>query len=298
MEHRRGIGYAVAAYTLWGVMPIFWKAFRDVPALELLAHRIVWSIPVLVVVLALRGRWRSLLIDFSRTRTRVLAVASGLLLAVNWGVYVWAVTNGHIVDASLGYFINPLVSVALGVLVLQERLRPLQWVAVGIATVGVVGMTIMVGVLPWIALSLAFSFGFYGLLKKREGAAPPMEGLLGEAAVLAIPAALYLGSRAADGVGAFGRDATTTLLLLTAGVVTVVPLVLFGAGAQRIPLATVGILQYLAPSLQLVLGIALYGEAMTGADLFGFLLVWIALAVYTLDGLRSGRVPGRVAGVA
>ncbi len=289
-EHRRGVWYALGAYVLWGITPIYWNLLAEIPAPEILAHRIVWAVPFLLVVIGLRGRWEPLRRAFSSRRTAALAAAAGALLAVNWGVYVWAVTNGHIVDASFGYYINPLVSVVLGVVFLHERLRPIQLAAVAIATVGVTGMGLMLGVVPWISLALAFSFGFYGLLKKGREAAPPIEGLLGEVSVLTLPALGFLVVLGLDGSGRFGGDPSTTALLVGAGAVTVLPLLLFGAGAQRIPLTTVGLLQYLAPTLQLLVGVWRYGETMTSADVFGFVAVWIALALYSVDAVRAGRL--------
>ena len=289
MEQRKGIWLAVAAYSFWGLIPIFWKALDTVPALELLAHRIVWSVPLLFLIIVLTKHLSVLRDSFRSPGTAVTALIAGVLLSINWGVFVWAVTTNHIVDASLGYFINPLVSVALGVIVLREYLSVAQRIAVGIAVIGVAGMTIVSGVLPWISLILAFSFGTYGLLKKRTTAAPPIEGLLMEVAFVSVPALLYLGLLTEDGTGALGSSATTTLLLIAAGAVTIFPLILFGASAQRIPLSTLGILQYIAPILQLLLGVVLYGEVVSKGEWFGFVLVWIALAIYTIDNARILR---------
>jgi len=286
MEQRKGIWLAVAAYSFWGFVPIFWKALDSVPALELLAHRILWSVPLLFLVIVARRHLGTLRDSFRTPGTALTALAGGILLSINWGVFVWAVTTSHIVEASLGYFINPLVSVALGVIVLRERLSLAQRIAVGIAVVGVAGMTVLSGVAPWISLVLAFSFGTYGLLKKRTTAAPPIEGLFMESAFVAIPALLYVGVLAGDGTGALGSSLTTTLLLVAAGAVTVFPLVLFGASAKRIPLSTLGILQYIAPILQLLLGVVLYGEVVSSGEWFGFVLVLIALAIYTIDNVR------------
>jgi chloramphenicol-sensitive protein RarD len=296
VEHRRGIWYGVAAYVLWGLSPIFWNLIEGVPAIEVLAHRVVWSIPVLIAAVAVRGRWPQLKAAASNRATVVVAVIAGTLLSINWGVFIWAVTSGRIVESSLGYFINPLVSVALGVIVLREHLRPAQRVAVLIAAVGVVVMTLLAGVVPWVALVLAFSFGFYGLLKKRREAAPPIEGLLGESVVAALPLTVLLVVLAGGGEGAFGRSEVTTALLVASGLVTVVPLLLFGAAAQRIPLSMVGILQYLAPTIQLVIGITIYDETVSGPELVGFAMVWIALAVYTIDSLHNQWRPMAIAG--
>jgi len=286
VEHRKGIWLAVAAYTFWGVIPIFWKALDAVPALELVAHRIIWSVPVLFAIIAVRHRLRALRSAYRSPGTAATALVAGLLLSVNWGVFVWAVTSGHIVGASLGYFINPLVSVALGVVVLHERLSPAQRIAIGIAAVGVVAMTVIAGVVPWISLVLAFSFGTYGLLKKQETAASALEGLFMEIAFIATPALIYLAVLAGSGTGALGSSPKMTVLLIAAGGVTVFPLLLFGAAAKRIPLSTLGILQYLAPTLQLLVGVLLYGEEISRGEWIGFVLVWVALAIFTADNAR------------
>ncbi len=287
MEQRKGIWLAVAAYFVWGLGPIFWNALSSVPALQILGHRIVWSVPLLFAIIAGRRRLGVLASSFRSPGTAAVALAGGLLLATNWGVFVWAVTSDHIVDASLGYFINPLVSVALGVVVLREHLSSAQRIAVGIAAVGVIGMTLLAGVIPWIALVLAFTFGMYGLLKKRANAAPPIEGLFMETAFVAGPALIYLVVLAGDGQGAFGSAPTTTLLLIAAGAFTVIPLVLFGAAAQRIPLSLLGILQYIAPTMHLLIGVVVFNEAISAGEWFGFVLVWIALVIYTADNART-----------
>jgi chloramphenicol-sensitive protein RarD len=287
VEERKGIWLAVAAYTFWGVIPIFWKALDTVPAVELLSHRIVWSVPLLLIIILVRKRMSLLRSSYRSADTTLTALVAGTLLAINWGTFVWAITTGHIVDASLGYFINPLVSVALGVIVLRESLSTAQRVAIAIATIGVVSMTVLVGVLPWISLILAFSFGAYGLLKKREAAAGPIEGLFMETSFVLVPAAIYLILLAGRGTGAMGSSLGTTVLLITAGAVTIFPLLLFGAAAKRIPLSTLGILQYLAPTLQLLVGVVVYRETVSGGKWVGFVLVWIALIIYTIDSVHT-----------
>ena len=287
MEQRKGIWLAVASYVVWGVGPIFWNSLSTVPALQALGHRILWSVPLLFAIIVGRGRLGSLRTSFRTQGTALTALAGGVLLAFNWGVFVWAVTAGHIVDASLGYFINPLVSVALGVIVLREHLSAAQRIAVGIAAVGVAGMALFVGIVPWISLALAFSFAAYGLLKKRPDAAPPFEGLFMETAFVAVPALVYLAVLAGEGEGAFGSSPTITLLLIAAGAYTVTPLVLFAAAARRIPLSLLGILQYIAPTMHLAIGVVVFDEAVSGGEWFGFVMVWIALIVYTVNNART-----------
>jgi chloramphenicol-sensitive protein RarD len=283
----RGIAYAAAAYLLWGVFPIYFKALKQVAPLEILGHRIVWSLAVCAaLLLALRRlQW---LADLRR-QPRVLAwfAASSILVAGNWFVYIWAVNAGRVVDASLGYFINPLVNVLIGAAFLHERLRPAQWAAVGVAAVGVAWLTWQAGALPWIGLVLALTFAVYGLLRKTA-ALGAVEGLALETLLLAPLAAAYLLWLAHGGHSGFADgDAATRLLLLAAGPVTAVPLLLFAAGARRIPFSTLGLLQYLGPSLQLLIGVWLYGEPFAYRAP-GYVLIWIALAVFSIEGLLQG----------
>lgn len=286
-----GAWYALGAYTFWGLLPIYFKVLQHVAPLQIVSHRVLWSWALLLGWLLLSAQWR----DF---RTRALApgvlgtyTVAGLLIVTNWLVYVWAVNNGFLVETSLGYFINPLVSVFLGVLFLGERLRPWQWVAVALAAAGVLYLTYAYGALPWIALTLAFSFGLYGLVKKK-GTLGAVHGLTLETAVLLVPALAYLLYLQWEGGAALRHHgAGTDLLLVGAGLVTITPLLLFAAAARRIPLWLVGMLQYLAPTLQLALGVLVYGEPFTFVQLVGFGLVWAALAVFTVDGLRGRRAP-------
>lgn len=287
MEQRKGVWLAVAAFAFWGLAPLFWNLLSSVPALDILGHRIIWSIPLLFAIIAGRRRLGVLRESFRSPGTAATALVGGILLAINWGVFVWAVTADRVVDASLGYFITPLVSVALGVVVLRERLKPAQRVAVATAAVGVAGMTIFASVVPWISLTLAFSFGTYGLLKKRTNAAPPFEGLFMETAFVAAPALIYLAVLAGEGGDAFGSSPTTTLLLVAGGAVTVIPLVLFAGAAQRIPLSMVGILQYITPTLHFLIGVVVFNEAVSGGEWFAFVTVWIALGIYTVDISRT-----------
>jgi chloramphenicol-sensitive protein RarD len=286
MEHERGIWYGVGAYVLWGLTPIFWNLVES-SAASLLLHRIVWSVPILLLIVTVRHQWPVFREGYAGWRPRLTTAVAALLLTINWGVYVWAVTNGHIVEASLGYFINPLVSVALGVVVLGERLRSTQWVAVGIAALGVTMMGIVAGRPPWISLTLACSFGLYGLLKKSESTPPPVVSLFGETLVLFIPAILLLGFVAEPAGETFGSSPSVTAFYIAGGLVTVIPLLLFGASAKRIPLSVLGFLQYIAPTLQLLVGVVVFKESMTSAELFGFVAVWIALGLFTIDRTRS-----------
>jgi chloramphenicol-sensitive protein RarD len=284
-----GVLYAALAYIAWGLFPIFFKQLSNVNAFEVVMHRIVWSLVFLVGVLAMLRRW-SWLRDVAR-QPRVLAAfaASALLLSANWSVYMWAVQNAHLVDASLGYFILPLVNIAFGFAFLQERPRLIQWLAVAVAAAGVLWLTEQAGRLPWVALVLATTFGIYGLLRKVASLGA-LEGLTLETMVLAPFALGILGWWAWHGQGALVQGGTSTMgWLLLAGPLTAIPLLLFAAGARRIPLATLGILQYISPSLQMLLGVWLYGEAFDPARAIGFYLIWLALVIYTLDSLWNGR---------
>ena len=284
----RGVLYGIAAYAIWGLLPIYWKLLADLPALEILSQRIVWLLAILGLLLLIRQQWAWL--SKVRERRVVLnSVVAALLLSLNWFVYIWGVNAGFILETSLGYFINPLVNVVLGVVILGERIRLTQWLAVGIAAAGVLYLTISYGSLPWIALTLAFSFGFYGLIKKRAQLGS-LEGLTLETTLI-LPFALgYLLWLASNGQGAFGHaDMTTMLLLVGAGAVTAVPLLCFGAAAQRIPLSLLGFLQYLAPSLQFLIGVYIYHESFTQARLVGFSIIWLALFVFSLESVLDYR---------
>ena len=287
-RHRRGIAYGLGAYGLWGLVPLYWPLLADAGPVEILAHRIVWSLVLaglLLVVLRRRGWWRGV------TRPRVLALltAAAALIAVNWGVYIAAVNSGHVVEAALGYYINPIFSVLLGVFVLRERLAVGQWAAVGLAGAAVVVLAVDYGRPPWVALTLAASFATYGLLKKRINSGA-LETLTIESAVLTPVAIGYLVWLQLTGALVFGHHgAGQALLLASAGLVTLIPLLLFAAAATRLPLSTVGLLQYLTPTAQFLLGVFYFGEAMSPARWIGFALVWVALVVLTVVGLRSAR---------
>jgi chloramphenicol-sensitive protein RarD len=294
-QRRLGVTYALIAYAVWGLLPLYLKALQAVPPLELVSHRIVWAAALLVVFVVCTRQlgWVRQL----RERPRILwtFLASALALSINWLVYIWAVWVGRVVDASLGYFINPLLSVVLAVVVLKERLRPLQWAAVGLAGLGVVWLTLRAGQLPWIGLVLAVSFGTYGLLRKTA-AIDSLGGLTLETLLLLPMAGAYLLSLSASGQGAWG-EASPSLrsLLVAAGPITALPLLSFAAGARRIPLSLVGILQYLGPTLQLGLGVLVFREPLPPTKLLGFVLIWLAVALYTLEGAMLGRAAGRPA---
>ena len=284
----RGVLYGIGAYALWGFFPIYWKLLQRVPALELIAHRIAWSFFLLIAVIMLTGQLSEFRSSFNARTVGIYLMAS-LLIGVNWLMYVWAVNAGHIVETSLGYFINPLISVLLGLIVLRERLRAVQWLPVGLAFVGVTFLTIKFGQLPWIALVLAFSFGFYGLVKKLA----PLSSLYGltlETGILFIPAVAYLGFVEASGRGAFTHTGLVPdLLMVGAGLVTTVPLLMFASAAKQIPLTMIGVLQYLAPTIQFLIGVFLYHEPFDQSRLIGFSIVWLALIIFWAENYFASR---------
>ncbi len=285
----RGIWLGVGAYFTWGLFPIYWRWLQGVPAPQLLGHRIVWSFVFMAGVLTALRQWSDFRAQAGRRRVLGVYLLAALLIGVNWLVYVWAVNAGYIVETSLGYFINPLISITLGVAFLREKLRPMQWVPVGLAAVGVLYLTVTYGAPPWIALTLAFSFGLYGLVKKL---APlnATHGLALETGWLIVPALGYLLWVEQTGQGAFGHtDPVTTGLLIGAGLVTTVPLLLFAGAAHRIPLSWMGFLQYIAPTLQFLLGVLVYGEPFGLNQLIGFGLVWLALAILAGENVLARR---------
>jgi chloramphenicol-sensitive protein RarD len=286
-DTRRGFLYGVAAYLLWGLFPLYWPLLEPAGAVEILAHRVAWSVLTMLVVVAASRRLPELRALFLRHRARNLLTVAAVLIAVNWGTYIYGVNNHRVVETSLGYFINPLVTVLMGVLVLQERLRRWQWIAVGIATVAVVGLAVEYGHPPWIALVLAFSFGTYGLAKKQADV-DAVESLTFETLVLAPVALGYLFWLGASGDSHItGHGTGHVLLLASSGIVTAIPLLCFGAAAIRVPMTTLGLLQYMTPSLQFVLGVTLLGEHMSTMRWVGFALVWVALAIFTVDATRA-----------
>jgi chloramphenicol-sensitive protein RarD len=289
---RAGTAAAVAAFLMWGLFPLYWKMLAAVPALEVVAHRTAWGLVSVAAWVTLRGRWADARAVASRPGTILRLGGSAVLIGLNWLLYVWAVIHDHVVEASLGYFVNPLVNVLLGVLVLRERLGRAQWIAVVLAAAGVAVLTAWHGRLPWIALALAVSFGLYGLARKTVGA-DAVVGLLWETALLTPLAAGYLVVLGLKGSGAFGpSDPGTSALLALAGAVTAVPLVLFTLGARALPLSTVGLLQYLSPSLQFLLAVLVFREPFTPAHAATFAFIWAALAILTWDLRRRLRQAG------
>lgn len=288
-EHRAGLAYGFAAYGLWGLFPLFWPLLEPAGAVEIVAHRMVWSLAFVALLLLAVRRW-SFVRELLRQPKRLgmLALAA-VIVSVNWGMYIWGVNSGHVVETSLGYFINPLVTIALGVLVLRERLRLGQWVAVGVGVAAVLVLTIGYGRLPWIALTLAFSFGTYGLIKKKVGMGG-LESLAAETAVMFLPALGFLLVLGGRGQSTFTHEGFGhAALLIACGLVTAVPLIAFGASATRLPLSTLGLMQYLAPTFQFIIGLIYFHERMPAERWAGFLLVWAALALLTWDALRTSH---------
>ncbi|HST80549.1 MAG TPA: EamA family transporter RarD [Kineosporiaceae bacterium] len=293
-DTRRGVGFGFGAYLLWGIFPLYFRLLDRSGALEILLHRILWSLILCFVLITVGRSWDELRAVFRSARQTSILTAAAALIAVNWGVYIYAVNSGQVVEASLGYFINPLVTVALGVLVLRERLRVTQWTAVGIGVVAVAVLTVDYGHVPVIALSLACSFGTYGLLKNTVGSGTDgvgaVAGLTTETLVLAPFAAITVIVLSLHGDSTFTANPPwQALLLASTGLITVGPLLLFASAARRVPLTTMGLLQYLTPVLQLLCGVLVLGEHMPPSRWIGFALVWTALAVLTFDSLRAAR---------
>lgn len=288
-ERRAGIAAGLGAYALWGLFPLYFPLLEPAGGIEIVAHRVIWSLLFVAGLLTVRRRWSLVRAAVADRRTVLVLAGAAVLIAGNWSMFVYGVNSGHVVETSLGYFINPLVSVLLGVAVFAERLRPLQWLAVGIAAVAVAVLTLDYGRPPWIALVLAGTFGAYGLMKKlvRVEAAP---GLFVETALVALPAAGFLAVLQARGTGSFAaHGAGHALLLISSGVATAIPLLLFAAATRRVPLSTVGLLQYVTPLMQLAIGVFVDHEEMPPARLAGFAIVWLALGVFTADSLRTAR---------
>ncbi|WP_053218001.1 EamA family transporter RarD [Virgibacillus senegalensis] len=285
-DFKAGVLYTSAAYILWGFLPIYWKLVQDVPAGEILAHRIVWSFVFMALLLSFLKKWRPFILESKqiiRDKQKLIGITlASVVISINWLVFIWAVNSDHVVQASLGYYINPLISIILGMVVLKEKLTKWQLVSFLLAAAGVVNLTVSFGVFPWVSILLALSFGLYGLLKKTV-AISAMFGLAIETLIVTPIALVYLvGVQTAAGSSPDLVSPTTGLLILS-GVATAVPLLLFASGAQRIPLSMVGFLQYFAPTLMLFIGVFLYDETFTHAHLVSFTCIWAALAIYTIS---------------
>ena len=291
----RGMVAASLSYTIWGILPIYWKALDHVPAYEILGHRMAWSLPFVILFLIISGQ-RSKIHQSQSRKILTISAASAALLAVNWLIYIWAVNAGHIVETSLGYYINPLVTVAFGVIFLNERLRTGQIAALVLAGCGVIYLTLVYGSFPWIALSLAITFAIYGLFHKKIRIGP-MNSLYLETLVFFLPAVALILFLGRDGSSGFLHgDGATMVLLAGTGLITTIPLLLFGYAAQKIPLFLLGILQYTAPTLNLLIGVFIYGEEFPFSRMIGFLLVWSALAIFLAEGIvQRARQQGNLA---
>jgi chloramphenicol-sensitive protein RarD len=287
----RGFAAALAAYLAWGFFPVYFKALKAVPAVEILCHRIVWSMGFLAVLVTVQRRWREFVAPF-RSRGVGVFVVTTLLISANWLIYIWAVNAGRILEASLGYFVNPLVNVVLGVLFLHERLTRLQRAAVGLALAGVLVLVVRAGTIPWVSLALALSFGLYGLFRKKARI-DAVVGLLVETALLTPLALVWLLLAAARGAGAFGGAPATTALLALAGLVTALPLIGFAVGMRTLRLSTMGLIQYVTPTMQFLLAVALYREPFTPAHAAAFGLIWASLALYSFEAVRGQRAAAR-----
>lgn len=295
---RRGLWYGISAYVAWGLFPLYWPLLRPATATEILAHRVLWTVVVVAAVIAIWRRGRRVVALFRTPGRIALLTVAGSIIAVNWGLYIWGVNNGRVVEVALGFFVNPLVAVLLGVVAFRERLRPLQWAAVGLGVVAVVVLSFGYGRLPWLALVLGTIFAAYGFLKKKADV-DAVESLSVETALLALPAVAYIMALHATGNATFGNVSVGhSLLLVSAGATTAVPLLLFGAAAVRIPLTMIGLLQYLTPTGALLIGVFVYGEPMPPERLAGFALVWAGLVLLSVDGINAARARRAIRGIA
>lgn len=290
MSRRSGLGYALAAYSSWGLFPLYFRALRRVPAPEILAHRVLWSALFLAALVGARGRLGEYRRAFASARSVATYALSTALISCNWLLYIYAVTTGQTLEASLGYFITPIVNVLLGLFVLRERLRRAQAVAVALAAAGVLVLVLRLGQIPWLALALAVSFGTYGLVRKK--AAPdPLVGILVETSLVAPLGAALIVARAIAGNGHFGATPVDTLLLVGSGVLTALPLIWFAHGVRTLPLSTMGLLLYISPTLQLACAVMVFHEPFTAAHATAFGCIWAALAIYSVDAVARQRAP-------
>jgi chloramphenicol-sensitive protein RarD len=288
-EKKMGVIYAVAAYTLWGVLPVYWKLIDSVFSMEILSNRIVWAFVFTIVIVGVTKQWEALKLIAKDKKQMLHIFIASILIAFNWGLYIWAVNSDKIVDASLGYYINPLLAVVLGVIIFKEKLSFLQGGALFIASIGVIIKTLQYGKIPWISLGLAISFALYGATKKSIKA-NSIVGLTLETIMLTPAAIAYIGVRQLSGIGAFQTEGVVVILLLIgAGIVTAVPLLLFASGARRLPMSVLGFTQYISPTISLVIGIFVYHEGFTAIDVVGFCFIWVALVMYSISQIREVR---------
>ena len=287
-KEKLGLVYGLGAYVLWGLFPLYWPLLKPATSPEIVSHRAVWTMVFCFIILAITKSLKSTLATFKRPKVAAKLFTASILVSVNWLIYIWATNNGHVVEASLGYYINPLIAIAFGIILLKERMRLMQWVSVSIATIGVLVLTIDYGRLPWIAFGVALSWGTYGLIKKQLNLGA-VEGLAIETLIAFIPYCVYLLFLGSKGEGQFGQGVSLTILLVSAGAVTAIPLLLFNASTTRLPLTTIGLLQYITPTLTFIIGVWVNHEVMSTARWIGFVIIWIALFVLAYDLVRSGR---------
>ena len=287
-KNKLGLLFGVSAYSLWGAFPLYWPLLEPANPLEIVSHRAVWTLVFCFIVLAATKALKSTLVTLKRPTVAIKLFLSSLLISINWLVYIWATNNEHVVEASLGYYINPLIIIGFGVIFLKEKMRPLQWAAVSIATLGVLVLTFDYGRLPWIALALAVSWGSYGLIKKQLGLGA-LEGLAIETFISSFFYLAYLIYIGNQGTGQFGQGWGLTALLISAGAVTAIPLLLFNGSTNRLPFTTIGLLQYITPTLQFSIGVWVLNEDMPTARWIGFLIIWAALVALAIDLIRSSR---------
>ncbi len=284
----KGLAFALAAYFMWGVLPFYMKSLAHIPPAEVVAHRIIWSVPIAFALLVILGRTSDLRAALTNPRTIAMGAVTAALVSINWGIYVWAIATGHALDAALGYYINPLFSVLLGAVLLGERLRPAQIIAVSLAALAVVVLTVAAGKLPWAAIGLTFSWGFYAFFKKSLPIGPN-QGFLLEVLILLIPALGYLGYLVTTGASHFTTTPVNTWLLLGCGVVTAVPLITYANGAKGLRLSTIGILQYIVPTMIFLVAVFFFDEPFTRSRAIAFPMIWAALVIYTISMLRARR---------
>lgn len=287
-KNKTGLLFGVSAYVLWGAFPLYWPLLEPASALEIVSHRAVWTLVFCTIVLAITRSLKNTVATLKRPQVASKLFLASILVSINWLVYIWSVNNGHVVEASLGYYINPLFMIAFGVILLKEKMRTMQWVAVGIAALGVAVLTIDYGRIPWIALALGISWGSYGLIKKQLGLGA-LEGLTIETLIVGLPYLLYLLYIGDRGIGQFGQSVSITLLLIGAGAVTAIPLLLFNGSTTRLPLTVIGLLQYITPTIMFSIGVWVRHEDMPHARWAGFLIIWVALSALAFDLVKSSR---------